>query len=79
MTFFYNYLKQNHFSNITYEYSNDILLNLIKNHSHIKHLLKTMNVINKEIKKDHLPPMKGGFLYNTYDTPYTKILNLVYL
>lgn len=71
MIFFYNYLKQ-HFSNITFKYSNAILLSLAKNHCHVKRLLKIMNLINKEIK-----PLKGGFLYNTYDTPYTKILNIV--
>lgn len=73
MIYFYDYLKQFHFKNITYEQSNKILLHLVNNHENIKKCLNTINYIIRESEINQ----NGGFIFNTYDTVYTKILSII--
>jgi hypothetical protein len=73
--FFHNYLLT-HFPNITFNMSKKILLLLINNHTYIKKYLNLMNYTFKKCNRS-FTVQTGGFLFNTYDTIYTKVLNII--
>lgn len=71
--FFYNYLKKNHFFDISLYQSNELLILLLDNYKLIKKLTKQFGSKRIIAKLNQ----NGGFIYNKYDSVYTKILNMV--
>lgn len=65
--YLHNYIKKYHYKNITTEESNNIIYLLLNNYKNIKKIIKIIDTHKQQ----------GGFIYNKYDSIYTKILNMV--
>ena len=69
-SYYFNKIVSKVFKNISIVKSNEILILLLNNHTHIKSVINKFNKVNKVIHQN------GGFIYNKYDSLFTKILNI---